>query len=599
MFSSRRSLCSCRNQPQIVFQPSQLNPFAHSSHAMAAAVRETEHWQRCPRCDAVVADDVKVTRCLCIDFHHGLETVHVRTYFCKLCERFLCGCWSWAPNNVNQANFEGWPVERHFCLFTLSARSGSIAGMTVETMRFLTCCLVNTRSSFRGFWSLLSDYHCLPHNENMHKKIAHAWVVYECIGFLTPAHPCLQDVPFCFDRNDGTMRPETLSRLYLPLQDKFMEAYAREHMCTKCYVQQVVSFDGKVNAAVPVCACREGSLLHLQRGDVVLEYGCCKPPRPGSNCCSVHHSPAAVSKTDSRCPSDHTLRRKVAAAAFTCSRCQAHVAKKGVLWQCSLGCDFSLCHACCCPQQAANADQSEDAVFAPSVSTLDLSSQSLAQSSVQTGNVGLHESALLLEVTNPCGIYKQPVTAHSRMHGNVLTAMLACGRVCFIMPMAGHESVTQVFGMLAAVRTRRPLQYVVYDNACCLARFVRGLHRRAPSGVRQQCAQLTYVLDRWHRQNHTACVDPDHPLYLPEVKMESHPVLRDYNSSNSEQFNAWLELFVSITRSMRPETYDCFVVLIARLWNEFIIPKRDAGTLPLPLERTSRLKRSHSRASVA
>ena len=91
--------------------------------------------------------------------------------------------------------------------------------------------------------------------------------------------------------------------------------------------------------------------------------------------------------------------------------------------------------------------------------------------------------------------------------------------------------------------------------ACCLARFVRGLHRRAPSGVRQQCAQLTYVLDRWHRQNHTACVNPGHALYLPEVRIESHPVLRDYNSSNSEQFNAWLELFVSITRSMRPEKH--------------------------------------------
>lgn len=89
-------------------------------------------------------------------------------------------------------------------------------------------------------------------------------------------------------------------------------------------------------------------------------------------------------------------------------------------------------------------------------------------------------------------------------------------------------------------------------------------------------------------------MNPGHALYLPEVRIESHPVLRDYNSSNSEQFNAWLELFVSITRSMRPETYDCFVVLLARLWNEFIIPKRDAGTLPLPLERTSRLKRSRS-----
>lgn len=342
------------------------------------AARETEPWQRCPRCDAFVAEDVKVTPCFCLDFHHGLVPLDVRTYFCTVCERSLCGCWSWAPNHVNQAYFEGWPGDKRFCLFTLCVRSGCIAGMTAETMRFLTCCLVNTRSSFRGFWSLLSDYHCLPNNDNIHKKLAHAWVVYECIAFLGPAHPCLQDVPFCFDRDDGEMRPQTLSRLYLPLQNKFLESYAREHMCMKCHVQQVVSFDGKVNAAVPVCACREGSFLHLQRADVVLEYGCCRPPISGSNCCSVHHSAAAVSKTSIRCPSDHTLRRKVAAAAFNCSRCRGTVDRQGVLWQCGLGCDFSLCHACCCPEQAVvEVGQSDDAVFGPSLSALALSPESL------------------------------------------------------------------------------------------------------------------------------------------------------------------------------------------------------------------------------
>ena len=149
--------------------------FASFGRAMAA--RETEPWQRCPRCDAFVAEDVKVTPCFCLDFHHGLVPLDVRTYFCTVCERSLCGCGSWAPNHVNQAYFEGWPGDKRFCLFTLCVRSGCIAGMTVETMRFLTCCLVNTRSSFHGFWSLLSDYHCLPNNHNIHKKLAHAWVV--------------------------------------------------------------------------------------------------------------------------------------------------------------------------------------------------------------------------------------------------------------------------------------------------------------------------------------------------------------------------------------------------------------------------------------
>ena len=124
--------------------------------------------------------------------------------------------------------------------------------------------------------------------------------------------------------------------------------------------------------------------------------------------------PQLCRKTSIRCPSDHTLRRKVAAAAFNCSRCRGTVDRQGVLWQCGLGCDFSLCHACCCPEQAVvEVGQSDDAVFGPSLSALALSPQSLLQSNVPSGNVDLHESALLLEVANPCGIYKQPVTAHS------------------------------------------------------------------------------------------------------------------------------------------------------------------------------------------
>lgn len=73
--------------------------------------------------------------------------------------------------------------------------------------------------------------------------------------------------------------------------------------------------------------------------------------------------------------------------------------------------------------------------------------------------------------------------------------------------------------------------------------------------------------------------------------MDTRPALAECNSSNSEQFNAWLELFVPLTRSMRLETYDVFLILLAHLWIEAVVPKRDAGTFPVPLDRGSRWKR--------
>ena len=338
-----------------------------------------------------------------------------------------------------------------------------------------------------------------------------------------------------------------------------------------------------MNAAVPVCAVRDGGYLHLTRGDVVLRYGCCKPPVQGSLCCAAPSSAATVPTTQRRCPAGHRLRRKKLKEDSACHMCGDALAKNDVFWSCALGCAWGCCHACVVPPAALSSDSAmvaacDDAVASSDSSRLPISRDSLQQVQHQGA---LLEADLLEEVS-------------TRAASASMTPSPWGGRVAFVLPIAGHESMSQVYGMLAAVRTRREMSHVVYDNACCLALFIRGLQRRRPSGIRTQCSQLYFVLDRWHKQNHTACLDLTNPRYLPEVDIDRHPTLANYNSSNSEQFNAWLELFVPITRAMRPETYDCFLILLARLWNDFVIPKRAASTLPAPLDRPMLLKRPRS-----
>ena len=46
------------------------------------------------------------------------------------------------------------------------------------------------------------------------------------------------------------------------------------------------------------------------------------------------------------------------------------------------------------------------------------------------------------------------------------------------------------------------------------------------------------------RSNHTACLTPEHRLYMPEVDIDSHPPLAHLNSSWNESWNAWLDRFV-------------------------------------------------------
>ena len=63
-----------------------------------------------------------------------------------------------------------------------------------------------------------------------------------------------------------------------------------------------------------------------------------------------------------------------------------------------------------------------------------------------------------------------------------------------------------------------------------------------------QLADAIYVIDRFHRRNHTACLQEDGRHYLAEAKIESYAALADLNTSWSESWNAWLS---SLTPQMR------------------------------------------------
>lgn len=211
----------------------------------------------------------------------------------------------------------------------------------------------------------------------------------------------------------------------------------------------------------------------------------------------------------------------------------------------------------------------------PSADTVPVTEHTLAQ---RSGRARHSEQDVLAEVHNPCGLVKGLEPGLNRYYGSTLAAVLSCGRVAFIMAIAGGESLTQVYGMLAAVCTRRSLKFVVYDNACALGRFVRGLARRraGSSSTAAVSSHLLYVLDRWHEQNHTACLDPSHRLYMPEVHMDQYSELNDYDSTLSETFNAWLELFVPCTRHMLPATFDVYIILLSVLWNERVVARRSS-----------------------
>ena len=82
--------------------------------------------------------------------------------------------------------------------------------------------------------------------------------------------------------------------------------------------------------------------------------------------------------------------------------------------------------------------------------------------------------------------------------------------------------------MSGQLRAVRHFNFVVYDNACALAQHVRAQHRRHRTSVSEQLAHLICVLDRWHKKNHTACLDPTSARHVPEVDIDKYPELQGF-----------------------------------------------------------------------
>ena len=87
--------------------------------------------------------------------------------------------------------------------------------------------------------------------------------------------------------------------------------------------------------------------------------------------------------------------------------------------------------------------------------------------------------------------------------------------------------IYQVYSVMAEVASRRDIKYVVYDNACALARYSRHGSRRSWNDLCHKMSKITFVLDRFHKRNHKACLDKEHPQYLPEERFFAGRALID------------------------------------------------------------------------
>ena len=147
-----------------------------------------------------------------------------------------------------------------------------------------------------------------------------------------------------------------------------------------------------------------------------------------------------------------------------------------------------------------------------------------------------------------------------RRYAGVFVVVLPCGHIVVVRHLVGAEGLPQVAVAFAdALNATQGKKFLCYDNACALARFCRNPIRAAHMECFQHCR---FVLPESHARGHTACLDPTHTHYLPEVRKAAHPELTGVNTEAQEHVFSWVRWLTHVANPMTPVRHRSFFLLL-------------------------------------
>ena len=116
------------------------------------------------------------------------------------------------------------------------------------------------------------------------------------------------------------------------------------------------------------------------------------------------------------------------------------------------------------------------------------------------------------------------------------------------------------------------MKFLMYDNACALARFARGEKRIGFSAVTRAIAGKKFILPSSHESNHIACRDPKSNLYMPEVVRSAHKEVQKglVDLEANEQIFAWVERLAFMVNFLSPVHHRLFVLLMCHMHNQWL-----------------------------
>ena len=154
-----------------------------------------------------------------------------------------------------------------------------------------------------------------------------------------------------------------------------------------------------------------------------------------------------------------------------------------------------------------------------------------------------------------------------RRYAGVFVVVLPCGHIVVVRHLVGAEGLPQVAVAFAdALNATQGKKFLCYDNACALARFCRNPIRAAHMECFQHCR---FVLPESHARGHTACLDPTHTHYLPEVRKAAHPELTGVNTEAQEHVFSWVRWLTHVANPMTPVRHRSFFLLLCLARNRY------------------------------
>ncbi|CAK9089942.1 Uncharacterized protein (Fragment), partial [Durusdinium trenchii] len=457
--------------------------------------------------------------------HMGWKEVAWRRATCRSCHAWYSNVWCSRPGARASCFCVAAPEDVDFLQIVACPRKNGKAFIEVRALWLMRAALLRVRAPFSGFVEMLADLHALP-ADRKHDclRFEQHWLLLEALTLLWHRAPhVLRSVAWPLDGQHQTQAWQGILERILPLLSGLVrDIHFREHVCHLCAVP-AVTLDAKYGMTCSLCNHREGRVVEYPAINCSVMFGCQRGPAPGHlRYCRMHAADGALAAAADQ----HILRHRDVDGV------RSYKVVGSSEW--CLGSALSTAAIQAYEQRLAEQHDRRKRRRRVAASSAHLPAEPEVPGDAAFHDAVEPELRSQADDVNPCGIDKV-VLLPRRSYGGLLVATLPCGRVCSAVPLAHAESLTQVYALLSSLTpedgdARPPLQYVIYDNACALARFARHPLRKERTPTAAALAALTYVLDGFHAQNHTSCLDESHPLYTPEVQRAQHAALQGLNT---------------------------------------------------------------------